>query len=171
MHYSPQLLMPIAIIGLILYRRIKRSIGFQPFKKKRLIIRIVLFSFITILFLVTSAAHPISYLYDLVGVMIGIIFVFYAMKHSSFEYRNDILFYRTHIWIESIILFLFLSRFLYRFVFIFNMADTQAPMTTPQNAQFIAKDPLTMIVFFIIAVYYIGFYYFVLTKSKTNKGE
>ncbi|MBS4174558.1 sporulation protein [Bacillus sp. FJAT-49736] len=155
-----------AIIALILYRRIKRSIGFQPFKRSRLTTRIVIFSIITVLLLGTSALHPISYLYDLLGIILGSILVMYAMKHSTFEMRNTTLYYRTHIWIESLVLFIFLSRFAYRIVFMLQMTSN-VNMNDPQNTQYYAKDPLTMGVFFLLAAYYIGFYSFVIKRGTS----
>ena len=157
---------PIALIAFILYRRIKRSLGFQPFKRSRLTTRIVIFSIIVVLLLATSALHPISYIYDLVGIILGSILVIYAMKHSTFEMRNNALFYRTHIWIESIVLFLFLSRFAYRIVFMIQMSS-QANMNDPQNMQYFGKDPLTLGVFFLLATYYIGFYIFVINRGTS----
>ncbi|QQZ09084.1 sporulation protein [Heyndrickxia vini] len=163
MHIQPQFLYSILLIGFILYRRIKRSIGFQPLRKRRLIVRITLFSILLILLLFTSAIHPISYLYDLVGIGLGVILLLFAVKHSTFEQKNEILFYRTHIWIESLILFLFLSRFLYRMIEVYNLSKIQ-PQMDPQT---FGKDPLTLAVFFILAVYYIGYYSFILRKSKS----
>jgi hypothetical protein len=156
---------PILIIAFILYRRIKRSIGFQPYKKSRLITRIVIFSIVIVLLLITSALHPISYLYDAVGIILGIVLVIYAMKHSTFEMRNDTLFYRTHIWIESFVIFLFLSRFAYRIVSMMHL-KSQIDMNNPQNAGYYSKDPVTLSVFFLLAAYYIGFYVFVLKRRN-----
>ncbi|MGE8205309.1 sporulation protein [Heyndrickxia sp. NPDC080065] len=163
MHIFPQYLYSFLVVGLILYRRIKRSIGFQPLKKRRLVVRITIFSIVVILLLLTSALHPISFLYDFVGVVLGLVLLFYAMKHSTFEQKNEIIYYRTHIWIESIVLLLFLSRFLYRIFEVYTLSKTQ-PQMTPQMY---GRDPLTLGVFFILAVYYIGYYSFVLVKSKS----
>lgn len=166
MHSVPQYVYPVFLIAFILYRRIKRSIGFQPFKPRRLTARIVIFSFVVILLLAASALHPVSYLYDLVGAVLGFILVMYAVKHSSFEMRKETLFYRTHIWIESLVLFLFLSRFLYRVTYLFYVSNSQSAMNSAQYSQHFTKDPSTMAVFFLLAVYYIGFYSFVLKRGK-----
>ncbi|GIN87938.1 protein csk22 [Heyndrickxia sporothermodurans] len=163
MHVHPQYLYSFLVIGFILYRRVKRSIGFQPLKKRRLITRITIFSFLVILLLFTSALHPISFLYDLVGAAIGSALLIFAMRHSQFERQKETIMFRTHIWIESLILFIFLSRFLYRIFEIYTLSKTQ-PQLGPEAY---GRDPLTLAVFFILAVYYIGYYSFVLIKSKS----
>jgi hypothetical protein len=166
LHFVPQYLYPMLLILFILYRRIKRSIGFQPFKTRRLIVRIAIFSFIAVLLLGISALHPMSYIYDLAGIIAGLILITYAIKHSSFEMREKTLFYRTHIWIESFVLFVFLGRFLYRVTYLFVIPNSQPNMNSVQYGQHFTKDPSTMAIFFLLAAYYIGFYSFVLKKGK-----
>ena len=61
-----------------------------------------------------SALHPLSYFYDLIGIALGLILTVYALKHVSIENRGGVLYFRTHLWVELIVLFLFLYRFLYR---------------------------------------------------------
>lgn len=167
MHVVTQYGIIILLIALVLYRRIKRSIGFQPFKARRLIIRIVLFSIIMVLLLDMSASNPLLYFYDAAGVLVGMIVVLYARKHSSFEIRGELLYYRTHIWIESIVLFLFLSRFVFRLFTLFSTSNTPSSMNTSVNSQHFISDPSTLSSFFLLAVYYIGFYSFVLKRGKS----
>ncbi|WP_367015735.1 sporulation protein [Priestia koreensis] len=161
MHVQPYIY-SFVIIAFILYRRIKRSIGFQLFKTRRLFIRAILFSVIAVLLLINSAVHPISYLYDAIGIVGGIILLSYAQKHSQLEMRENLLYYRTHIWIESIVLLLFLSRFLYRFIQIMKID----PETQASYGKHFASDPLTMIVFFLLATYYIGYNLYIYGKGK-----
>lgn len=157
---------PFFIVGFVLYRRIRRSIGFQPFKPKRLIFRIALFTLVALFFISSCFLHPISFIYVLTGAAIGSLLLTYAIKHSQFETRKDELFYRTHIWIESIVLFLFLSRFLFRITLLFQISNKQANMNSLEYSQHFTTDPLTMSVFFILVVYYIGFYLFLIKKGK-----
>ncbi|WP_416826367.1 sporulation protein [Ectobacillus polymachus] len=163
MNFTVENMYPVLFILLILYVRVKRSIGFQPFKVRKFIIRIIIFSILILVLLAMSATHPISYLYDLAGIVVGGVLATYAMKHSLFELREQALFYRTHIWIESIVLFLFLSRFFYRLIYLFSISSSQSSSQLNQN---FAKDPLTYAVFFLLAVYYIGYYSFVLQRGK-----
>lgn len=161
-----QYLFPILIIGLVLYRRIKRSVGFQLLKLSRLKFRIFIFILVSVLILAMSALQPISYIYDVIGMAIGLILAKLAIKYSLFETRNSELFFRTNIWIESLTLFLFLSRFLYRLMTVYMVskpATTQDPTMISQN---FTRDPLTRIFFFILAIYYIGYYAFLLKKGK-----
>ncbi|XBM32856.1 hypothetical protein AAG663_11675 [Bacillus licheniformis] len=72
------------------------------------------FSGIFVFLLTMSALHPLSYFYDLIGIALGLILTVYALKHVSIENRGGVLYFRTHLWVELIVLFLFLYRFLYR---------------------------------------------------------
>jgi cytochrome b561 len=115
---------------------------------------------ITFGFLYFSAEHPLSYLYDLAGILLGAVLVVYARKNIMFEYRENALFYRTHLWIELFIIFLFLSRLVYRMI----TTSNTVPVTY-------GTDPATLLIFFLLAVYYIGFNSFVLKKGKERLAE
>ncbi|MEC1021191.1 sporulation protein [Bacillus paralicheniformis] len=102
-----------AIVSIV-YIKFKRSVGYQPLKPARMLFRIILFSGIFVFLLTMSALHPLSYFYDLIGIALGLILTVYALKHVSIENRDGILYFKTHLWIELIVLLLFLYRFLYR---------------------------------------------------------
>lgn len=57
---------------------------------------------------------PFLYGYLILGILGGWLLVFFAKKNISFEKRRGKIYFRTHIWVEMILLTLFLSRFLYR---------------------------------------------------------
>ncbi|RLQ96224.1 hypothetical protein [Falsibacillus albus] len=162
----PQYIIPFALIAFILYRRIKRSIGFQLYKPKRLLIRSAIFCIVSFMILAASLLHPSDYLYDFFGVMAGSIILIYAFKHSSLEIRVEKLYYRTHIWIESLILFIFLSRFLYRFTYVILVGNSQGSQDPIQFSQAFTRDPWSRAVFFLLATYYVGFNLYIWKKGK-----
>ncbi|MGG3575126.1 sporulation protein [Bacillus gobiensis] len=155
MEHLLQFLAPILLVAFVIFRRVRKSMGFQPFKPNLIKFRIAIFSIISFIFLYFSAQHPLSYVYDLAGILLGGILVAYAMKNIMFEFRENVLFYRTHLWIELFIIFLFLSRLVYR------MITVSGPAPVSYDT-----DPATLLIFFLLAVYYIGFNMFVLRKGK-----
>ncbi|SFC65924.1 hypothetical protein SAMN05443252_105116 [Bacillus sp. OV322] len=167
-----QFLYVFLIVGFFLYRRIRRSIGFQPYKARRLIARTLIFSLLAILLIASCVNHPISFVYTLIGIALGGILLFYGIRHSTFELRSGIIYYRTSIWVESLVLLLFLSRFIFRFLILIQMMGQQKnSLNSTQYSQHFMKDPLTIAVFFILVVYYIGFYLFVYKKGKIKNQE
>lgn len=155
MEHLLQFLIPLLLVAFVIFRRIRKSMGYQPFKPYLLKFRIAIFSIVSFAFLSFSAQHPLSYVYDLAGILLGAVLVAYAMKNIMFEFRENALFYRTHLWIELFIVFLFLSRLAYKMI--------TASGTPPVSYD---TDPATLFVFFLLAVYYIGFNMFVLRKGK-----
>jgi hypothetical protein len=162
-----QVAIPFILIGFLMYRRVRRSIGFQKFSPKRMRFRTILFGILGLLIMTMGFIHPILFLADGVGIAIGIVLSIYAMRHFIYEWREGILFTRTHIVIESTVLILFLGRVLYRILSVFVLAkQTGAVTDNNQMAQY-ARDPLTVGVFCVIIVYYIVYYTFLIQKGKT----
>lgn len=151
---------------LFLYKKIKRSIGYQPLKPRWLFTRMILFSLFAFGLSIFSVIHPFLYGYLIFGILGGWLLVVFAKKNISFEKRRGKIYFRTHIWVEIILLTLFLSRFLYRV--------TELYLTSPDlnslgsYSQSIGTDPLTIGVFFLIAVYYIGFLLLSSSSAETN---
>jgi len=159
-------LIPVLLVGFLIYRRIQKTIGFQKYTPSRLIFRIVLFSLVVTLILCLTILQPMSLISDLVGIILGLVLVFFAIKNTIFETRSEGLFYRTHIWVELTVLFLFFARLLYRFYnmsLVMGSAQSGERMDTNLND---LRNPLTSAVFFIICTYYIGYFLFILKHAK-----
>ncbi|MCK6256463.1 hypothetical protein LCY76_07645 [Fictibacillus sp. KIGAM418] len=165
-----QMAVPLMVMAFIIYRRTKRTIGFQPYKPGRLVFRMIIFAVIMIAFLVNAALHPTTLLYAVPGTLIGVVLVIFAAKHSTYQWRESQLFYRTHKWIEAAVLILFLGRFFYRFLLLASSSGTQSLQNT-QYGQHFTRDPLTAFVFFILGAYYIGFNGYILRKGKALQKE
>ncbi|MDA7027839.1 DUF1453 family protein [Bacillus sp. CLL-7-23] len=164
--YSLNLLVAVCFI---VFLRLKRALGFQPIQQVRIVIRMFLFSILTALLLTMSAFNPLAYLYDTVGIIVGLLLTVYALRHISFEYRDGTLYYRTHLWVELAILSIFSFRLFNR---IMNLKFLQALTEGHSSAwgEFFSEDPATMICFFVLAVYYIGFSFFILKKQINHAG-
>ncbi|XBO85216.1 sporulation protein [Bacillus licheniformis] len=112
-----------------------------------MLFRIFLFSGIFVFLLTMSALHPLSYFYDLIGIALGLILTAYALKHVSIENRGGVLYFRTHLWIELIVLLLFLYRFLYRIAEIGQLQTAVSDGGSAAYGALFAQDPATMIGF------------------------
>ncbi|MEH6941720.1 sporulation protein [Bacillus sp. JJ722] len=159
----------IVLLAFFLYRKVKRSIGFQLYQPRRLIFQIVIFSLLSLFVLASCFLHPETFIYVLIGCALGLFLVSYAMKHSKFEVRDHLFYYRTHLWIESSVLLLFLSRFLYRIIILIKSSNIATEMNGLQYSQHFTKDPTTIIILFILIVYYIGYSSFIIRKRKHYK--
>ncbi|HTA26352.1 MAG TPA: CcdC protein domain-containing protein, partial [Bacteroidia bacterium] len=125
----------IFLVALILARRIRRSVGFQKYNQPLLIIRIVLFSIISLLFLAFAILYPMAFVSDGVGIIAGLILAYIATNHAQFEKRENGLYFKTHIWVEIVVITLFLARFIYRVIVVkdmFQPAESQDIQTRMQ---------------------------------------
>jgi TRAP-type mannitol/chloroaromatic compound transport system permease large subunit len=168
MHATGQFLIPVALMLLIVYRRVKRTIGFQPYRPRRLTVRIAIFAVIGVLLLGAGFVHPILYLADAAGLVCGGVLAYFAIRHSKFEFRGGELHYRTHIWIETIVVALFIGRIAYRLLFVFTAGQQAA---SGDQMQQYTRDPWTALIFFLIVAYYIGFYLHVLKEGRRRGAD
>jgi hypothetical protein len=160
-----QYLFTALIIGFIVYRRTKRSIGFQQFSRGRLMFRMILFGIFGLVILGFGFLHPIHFVADAIGLIGGGILGLIAIRHTRFEKRETGWYYRTHLWVEVAVLILFLGRIAYRMLFLFSVGKADAAsMNTADPSQF-TKDPLTAGVFFVIVTYYVLYFGYLLKEE------
>ncbi|WNR45178.1 hypothetical protein [Paenibacillus roseipurpureus] len=160
LHY----LIPVLIIGLIVYRRAKRTIGFQKLATRRLTIRLSLFSLLGGIIFLLGFVHPIHFIGYGIGLAGGTYLGMTAIRHTRFEHRSDGWYYRTHLWVEITVLVLFLGRLAYRYAVI-AVTTTSAQINPADLAQF-TRDPVTAAVFFIIVSYYVLYFGYLLRESS-----
>ncbi|MNI04895.1 hypothetical protein D3C73_578330 [compost metagenome] len=152
------------IIAFIVYRRIKKTIGFQKLRPNLLLFRTILFGAIGLLLLAFGFLHPIHFVADLIGLAGGIGLALLAIRHTRFEQRSDGWYYVTHLWIQITVLILFLSRVIYRIFIVANVANLDP--TTPLDPSQFSKDPLTVGIFFIIVSYYVLYFGYLIREEK-----
>jgi hypothetical protein len=166
-----QVALPFVLIAFVLYRRVKSSIGFQRFSSKGMKIRRVIFVIVGLILLAVGFIHPILFLADAVGIAGGSVLAYYAIRHFVNEWRGELLYTRTHIYIEAAVLTLFLGRVLYRVLTVVMLAkSTGAAVDNNQMAQY-TRDPVTVATFFVIIAYYLIYYSFLIRKGKALLAE
>ena len=112
------------IILLLVYRifkRVRRSIGWQQLNKKRMRISTVIFFIIGVLLLFEGGTKPLILTSDAIGILIGIGLAYFASIKTNFEMRNGSWFYNTNIWISGTVTLLFFGRLIYRIYDIYSI--------------------------------------------------
>lgn len=148
-----------ALLVWVIYRRIQRTIGFQRFVRRRIYTRIVIIGIIGALVLASGIAHPIVYAGDAAGAAAGAALALVALRFLVFERRENEWYYRTHVWIESVVLVLFLARLVLRVWEVIQHGGRQSA------AQ--AEDPLTAGAIFMFVSYYVTFSIGLLRRERT----
>ncbi|MCC2686472.1 MAG: hypothetical protein K0R75_3371 [Paenibacillaceae bacterium] len=190
MEHVTQLIIFGLLMVWVVYRRVRRSIGMQPYSPNRLIVRLVLFGIVGVLILSAAIAVPSLVPGAIVGVLCGVGLALLAIKYCVTEQRGGVWYYRTHIWIESAVLAIFLGRLVYRLIGVSRAvgaggfpgagaagagAGAAAGAGTAGGAgahgaeaagAAIATDPITAGVFFLIIAYYIVYYVYLLRKFR-----
>ncbi|NRD78165.1 DUF1453 family protein [Bacillus sp. BRMEA1] len=163
------ILVIVIIIAFMLYRRVRRNIGWQPLNQGRLMFRIVLFIIIGALFLSEGILHPVSLISDVVGLVLGGILAFYSVNLTVFEQREGRLFYRPNIWIGSIVTALFIIRFIYRFYTMFTsgmVSGVQQGQTNGWQSMYSGSNSWTAGLMLIMFAYYAIYYMILIRKQK-----
>ncbi|MCO7125511.1 hypothetical protein NIE88_06970 [Sporolactobacillus shoreicorticis] len=162
MNYSWSIV--IIFILFALYRRIRRNIGWQLFKVKRMLIRITLFTIIGLFFLSGSLTHPISIVSDLLGLLAGAALAYYSSKMTELEHRDNRWHYRTNIWIGGVVSALFIGRLLYRFYEVYSSGMPQG--NTAATQQINTNSAWSAGLLLIMFAYYVVYYLLLLIKQK-----
>jgi membrane protein CcdC involved in cytochrome C biogenesis len=155
---------PFLIGGLVawgIYRRVRRNIGRQPLRPRRIAISIVIFSVVSVLFIFGSLQNLHLLLGIVVGLLCGVLLGFVGLRLTKFETTNQGHFYTPNTHIGVALSALFIGRILYRF---WVLRDSVNATGHPPPFQ----SPLTFFIFGLIAGYYIVYYIglFVHTHDK-----
>jgi membrane protein CcdC involved in cytochrome C biogenesis len=169
MNHPASVVVPVLLIAFILYRRIRRTIGYQKLAQGRMTFRMVALAAVGALMLVAGAARPVVYLYDLVGIAAGIVLAYYAIRTTTFERRGDSWYYRPNAWVGAVLLVLFIGRLGYRLYEDYILFKSGSAMYAQgQQPQFTAyyHDPSTTLILFALIAYYVVYYSFVIRNAK-----
>ena len=160
-HLTPYLIM-LPLLAWMVWRRVSRQFGRQPIQRKRMIFRIVLFSLLGCMF-VLSGFHKIELAEGLLGgVLIGGALGLLGLRLTRFEVdpiKGDC--YVPNPWIGALLTVLLLGRLAWRLLVL--LPQMQATQATPAGAPDIspmgyAASPLTMLVIGLLVGYYIVYF-------------
>lgn len=156
--FNPSLVVPVGIGALILWRtysRIRRMVGRQRLSKVRPWITVCVFLPLVLLLAFSSIARPESLLGIGGGLVVGIGLGVYSLRKTRFENTPQGLFYTPSAHVGIAVSLLFVGRLLYRLIQMYAISGASAPRGDP-NLQY-ATTPLTMLIFGVLAGYYVTY--------------
>lgn len=166
---SPNLIVPIVVAPLIvwrLYARMRRNFGRQPIQPKRMWMRVVIFSVITLLVAAQGIIDPRLAEGLTAGLVGGVVLGMIALKLTRFEIdgQNDC--YFPNPWIGLALTALLLGRLLYRLMVLY---PQMSPATAGGYAAY-QRSPLTMMILGLLLGYYIAYYAGLLIHHRRVRG-
>ena len=161
-NFIPPLMVSLLVWGV--YRRVRRSIGRQPVQPKRLILRVIIFSVVSVIVAFAGLSYPKVLLGFAGGVALGVALAFVGLRLTRFETTAEGKFYTPNTHIGLALSLLLVGRLAYRrFVLQGNdFNSNQSPMA-------LGKSPLTLGIFGLLAGYYIIYLTGVLLHSADPK--
>ena len=147
-------MMPILFGGLMawgIYRRVRRNIGRQPLRPRRIMVSIVMLSVISVLIFSLSLQLPKLVFGMGGGLLLGALLGFVGLRLTKFETTEAGHYYTPNTHIGIALSVLFVGRMAYRFWAIRDV--TVAPNSPPAF-----QSPLTLFIFGLIAGYYLVYY-------------
>jgi hypothetical protein len=171
---TPQVIVPTLLVPLIgwrVYRRMRSSIGQQPFQPARKVTRLVIFSVITALFLwVATHSAPAMEAAGgglLAGVVLGIVGVRLTRFHSD----EKGLYYTPNTYIGAGVTLLLVGRLVYRMVSVYSTPQfAAAPLPGTDPFAQMTQNPLTFALVMLTIGYYLAYTAGVLYKSRGITG-
>lgn len=170
-HLSSYLIM-LPLLAFIVWRRVRRTFGQQPIRRKRMMARIVIFVIIGSL-LALSGFHHLALAEGLVGgVLIGAAIGLVGLQLTRFEVdpvKGDC--YVPNPWIGALLTMLLLARLVWRLMVVYpQMQHAEAMASAGAAVQMqpmaYASSPLTMLVIGLLVGYYIAYYSGVLIHHR-----
>ncbi|MEP6882463.1 MAG: hypothetical protein ABI866_10750 [Dokdonella sp.] len=151
----PSMFASIGVIALVLWRlyaRIRRTIGRQTFKRRRVIMTLVGFPIVLVLLLLTSFSHPINAIPLFAGAAAGALLGFYGLRLTRFEATEGGHFYTPNAHLGIALSLLFVGRLAYRFLHL--QMSGELPAGPPMD---FTRSPLTLLIFATLAGYYVSY--------------
>lgn len=159
-----------AILGFVLYRRVRRSFFRQQVRPRSLGVRIVLLAVFGILMLLPPFLTVINVAWAAGGAVVGVGLAMYAFARTEFVVTRDGTFYKQHLYIGLGLTALFLGRVVYRLAMTWPTVRHAAGAGPRGHAIAVLgsqHSPMTVGLFFLLAGFYICYYVNVIRKSRS----
>jgi hypothetical protein len=150
------------LIAWSIYRRVRRNIGRQPLRPRRIIVSIVIFSVLGLAFLAMSLLRLHLLLGIGGGLALGVALGFVGLRLTKFETTDAGHFYTPNTPIGVGLSVLFVGRVLYRF-WVLRNTDFSSGHPPP------FQSPLTFFIFGLLVGYYLVFYIGLLVHTHDKK--
>lgn len=154
-HYGVVII--VALILFSVYRRTRRSIGYQPLIRRRMLFRSILFIVVGLVLIFFSVQYPLALLADAIGIVVGLALAFYAKATTKYEQRGSTWYYRPHPWISGIVIVLFIGRLAFDYITRYSSSQSTGGQAHLQASSYIG-DPWTAGFILILFAYYPAYY-------------
>ncbi len=163
---STAIVAPLIAFGL--YRRFKRSFGRQPLVRRRMVLRMVVLSTLSALFLwwlptATGFAAAGA------GLVLGVGLALVDLAHTPIERTAEGSFFTPNRWIGLLVTSLFVGRLAVR-LFAVYQHSAEVGQGTPSPPS-LPRSPLTLALYFLLAAYYVAYYAGLLKKERGEKAN
>jgi hypothetical protein len=175
--FNPSLVVPIGLGALLLWRtysRIRRMVGRQHLSNVRPWITVCVFSLLILMLGWVSLARPQSLLGLGGGLAVGIGLGVYSLRKTRFENTAQGLFYTPSAHVGIAVSLLFVGRILYRLLQMYGSGipgGGPAPAPGQDPMANYATTPLTLLVFGVLAGYYVTYAIGLLRWKASLVGE
>ena len=154
-----------AVVLFVLYRRVRRNIGRQPVRPRRMHWRIAVLGVVGVM-LAFVAARDMNLLGGLLaGVAGGMLLGWFGLRYTKFEVTPQGQFYTPHTYIGLVVSALLIGRLAYRFVVVYPSMQAASQADQDPFSSF-SRSPLTLAVFGVLIGYYVLYYAGVLRKTN-----
>ncbi|MBB6733204.1 DUF1453 domain-containing protein [Cohnella zeiphila] len=175
MHFSVQLVLIVCLVAFAVYRRVRRTVGWQTLRPKSMTVRSVILCVLGVLFLVLGGLHPVSLVSDIIGIVLGIVLAYVGASLTRFEQRGGKLQYLPNPWLGTIVTVLFLGRLAYRMYWMFSRSGQDAM----QNVSGAGANPFTGMggsswaagLMMIMFAYYVAYAVLLLRGSSNHRSS
>jgi len=160
---------PIALVVLfVLYRRIRRTVGFQRLNRAQIWVQTGMFAVVCAIILHSDAFPSATLAADAAGIAIGVTLAVVALRKTLIEERGANVYFRPHPWIGLLVALLFIVRLAYRFLVLRagHGGNAMAGLAPHLQFQTYAQDPVTAGVYFLLAAYWGTFNVWLLRRGR-----
>lgn len=151
----------IPILGLLYYRRLRRFIGRQPIRTRRMAVRVALLA-VVLLFFGSLAVHQPQLLAWLGGgAFAGALLGGIGLRLTRIEVSDEGDFYTPNTWLGMAVIALLIGRLVYKYLVIMpQMASAAGSPQAGQSAllQAYTQHPLTLLIYGLVIGYYLAYF-------------
>ena len=154
--FHPSVLAPFAIGALILWRfysRVRRMVGRQKLSNIRPWITVCVFPLLAVFLATVSYTKPLLLLSLLGGIAVGVALGIYGLRVTRFETTPEGLFYTPSAHVGIALSLLFMGRIIYRLI----QLNLNPQLATAGPQANYATTPLTLLIFGLLAGYYVTY--------------
>jgi len=154
----------VPVVAFALYRRVRRTFGRQVIAPRRMALRMILLSVVSVISLAWMPTVN-GFAAAAAGAVLGVAAAIYGLQHTRFDVSAARTFYIPNPWVGVAVTALFLGRFAARMFTVYEARTLAVPGAPGAGFQ---RSPLTLGVFFLMAAYYVAYYAGVLRKARQH---